>query len=281
MECWHGGERRYGADVDDRGDGDERRRPQTDTASVGYSDQYDPNLGEQHRERDGISPQQADLAVAPDTVISATAPNVGDHRSPTPSRGPQQRRLNCRDATSRSTTMCCRRGCRSCPVDGRGHRTAAKSAWSAYGTWPQPSMRQPSGSTQTLTIQALAKVTTAQINDGHGVGCHSDQYDPELVRQHGERDGNAAASGPGGDQRRQQCHAERRQSDRLHGDVDEQRPEHGHERVDQRPAAGRPDVRFSGHGGLAGQLRRRNRSLDCRHAGHQRLDADVDDSWPW
>ena len=186
--------------------------PQTNTASVGHSDQFDPDAaGNQAAATE--TPQRADLALT--KTVSNSRPDVGDtitfivtlaNNGPDSATGvivddPLPAGLSFVSAT---------------PSQGTYD--------SATGVWTVGTVT--SGTSQTLQIQVRVVAATSQANTASV--SHSDQFDPNTANNTASAHRDAAAGRPGLDQDSGRPDAQRRRHHHLHRHRDQQRPQRRH-----------------------------------------------------
>ena len=232
--------------------------PETNTAAISNSDQFDPNTGNNSASATE-TPQQADLALS--KTVSNPTPNVGDTITFTvtlTNNGAQhghQREgdryladgYDLRVGYAEPGNVCRRH--RNLERRHSHHRHAADLADSSQGGQPGRA-------------------------DEYG------EYQPQrsVRSQHRQRQRqrhrNASASRPRPDQDGQQCHAQCRRHDHVHRDRDQPRHRHCDQRDGERSFARRPHLRL-GH--PERKLQQHARRVDRRHR-HDAGAADLADS---
>ena len=201
--------------------------PQTNTATISHSDQFDPNPGN-NTASTTVTPQQADLALA--KTVSNPTPNVGDtitytvtlsNNGPNAATGVAGDRPAARGRDVRLGDAQPGLRPRDRPVDrGDGRRRVAADAGDPGDRHePRPA-------------------------DQHGDDHEFGSVRPRDHEQHRQRRHGAAAGRPGAGQGRQRSDPQRRRYDHLHRHAERQRPRRRHGRAGDRPAARGRDVRL-------------------------------------
>ena len=182
--------------------------PQTNTATITSSQEFDPNPGN-NTSSVVVTPQQADLALS--KTVSNTTPNVGDTLTYT---------ITLTDIGPDSAT-----NVRISDLLPTGvsfvSATASQGTYdSTSGLWTVGTVN--TGTPQTLVIQALVESPDPQTNTATDRALRPVR--PRCVQQHDQRRLDATAGRPGPDQDAQQSDAQRRGHDHLHRHPERQRP---------------------------------------------------------
>ena len=182
--------------------------PQTNTATITRSQQFDPNPGN-NTASVVVTPQQADLALS--KTVSNTTPNVGDTLTYTVTLtdiGPDSA-TNVRISDLLPTGV------------SFVSATASQGTYdSTSGLWTVGTVN--TGTPQTLVIQAMVESPDPQTNTAI---CRAFRpVRPRYDQQHDQRRLDATAGRPGPDQDAQQSDAQRRGHDHLHRHPERQRP---------------------------------------------------------
>jgi uncharacterized repeat protein (TIGR01451 family) len=137
----------------------------TNMASIGHSDQFDPNTGN-NTAAATETPQQADLQVT--KVVDNTAPNVGDTITYT---------ITLTNIGPDAATNVSLRDVLPAGLSYASSNPSQGSYDSTSGTWTVGTVG--SGATQTLKISALVTSASPAVNTASI--SHADQYDPNLA----------------------------------------------------------------------------------------------------
>ena len=178
--------------------------PQTNSATITHSDQFDPNTGNTTATATE-TPQQADLVLS--KSVDNPTPNVGDTITYTitvADNGPDT-------ATNVQVTDSCRRACLFVAAfPSQGTYNAATGLWTV-GTVDTTAPRTLR--IRATVINASSTVNTATIT-------HADQFDPDTANNTATTTTNPHPGRPVGDQDRERPHAQRGRDDLLHRHVD-------------------------------------------------------------
>ncbi len=218
----------------------------TNIVSISGADQFDP-IASNNNASATETPQRSDLVLSK-TVTSAT-PNVGDIITYDVMLG----NLGPDTATDVQVTDVLPTGLIFVSATpSQGTYVAGSGLWTV-GT-------VPTTSPQSLLIRA--RVLSPNPVTNTATISNSDQFDPDTANNSATATETPQQADLALNKTVNQRHAQRRRHDHVHGDLDQQRRQHGHQRASDRSAAGGADFRVGYT--QPGDLCRRNGNLEAQ-----------------